>query len=333
MIAIDELLSSTVTCQDHAWSTDLKTISIGKFLEQIKERLFSNKIQELRYYLEKNDKRRYDQEKIRLPSITFSGLFSNNRKIELIQKYTGICVVDIDHVPEEALDETYRIFNSDPYIFSCWMSPSGKGIKGVVKFGYLTEPDMSNIYLHHKYAFFKLYDYMKDRYNINMDMSGSDITRLCFISSDVNLILKREADEFKINNSDITIKVPIQNKTKKEHGSSYFVRKEHMNPAGRNLKRTHIQKIIRYLRKRNLSITDTYEKWYRVAYAISNTFTYDLGEKYFLQLCKLDGSRHDEKKSIAMLQYCYSHSKSRISFGTIKFYFNKHKEEQGSRTK
>ncbi|MDR1288397.1 MAG: hypothetical protein LBK08_12375 [Treponema sp.] len=332
MAAIDNLLLSTVTYQDHVWSTDLKIISIGEFLNQIKEGHYNNKIAELRNYLKKNDNKRYDQEKIRLPSVTFSGLFSVNRRIETIQKYTGICVIDIDHVSEEKSKEIYKNFCSDPYTFAYWRSPSGKGIKGLVKFDYGIGLDISNIYLYHNYAFYKLHDYMKERYDIEIDKSGSDITRLCFISSDMDLTIKQAANEFKIDNGDITIKMPSQIKTTKDRKNNYFVLKEHLNSAGRNLKRTQIQGFIKYLRNRNLSITNTYEKWYRVAYAISNTFTYDLGEKYFLQLCRLDGPRHDEEKSIAMLQYCYVNSKSHVSFGTIKFYFNQCKEEWGSRT-
>jgi hypothetical protein len=332
MVAIDNLLLSTVTYQDHAWSADLKTISIGEFLNQIKEGHYNKKIVELRNYLKKNDNKRYDQEKIRLPSVTFSGLFSINRRIETIQKYTGICVIDIDHVSEEKSEEIYKNFYSDPYTFAHWRSPSGKGVKGLVKFNYGIELDISNIYLYHKYAFYKLHDYMKEKYDIEIDKSGSDITRLCFISSDTDLTIKQVSDEFKIDSNDMTAKMPLQNKTTKNKENNYFVLKEHLNPAGRNLKRVQIQGFIKYLRKRKLSITNTYEKWYRVAYAISNTFTYDLGEKYFLLLCRLDGPRHDEEKSIAMLQYCYVNSKSCISFGTIKFYFNQCKEEWGSRT-
>jgi hypothetical protein len=274
MITIDDLLLSTVTYQDYVWSTNLKTISIGEFLNQIKEGQYNNKILKLRNYLKKNDNKRYDQEKTKLPSITFSGLFSINRRIEAIQKYTDICVVDIDHTSEETSREIYKNFNSDPYIFSYWRSPSGNGIKGLVKFNYLIELNTSNIYLYHKYAFYKLHNYMKEKYELEMDRSGSDITRLCFISSDTNLIIKQKADEFEINAQDLILEISSPNKKTRNPKTSYFVLKEHLNPAGRNLKRTQIQGFIKYLRNRNLSITNTYEKWYRVAYAISNTFTY-----------------------------------------------------------
>jgi hypothetical protein len=111
--------------------------------------------------------------------------------------------------------------------------------------------------------------------------------------------------------------------------------KEHLYPVGRNkaTKRNEIQKMIKFLKNKNLSITSDYERWFRIAYAIANTFTYDVGKKYFLQLCQLDGPRHDEEKSINILQYCYVNSRRSISFGTIRYYFNKSKEEWGRRTK
>jgi len=59
-------------------------------------------------------------------------------------------------------------------------------------------------------------------------------------------------------------------------------------------------------------------RWYRVAYAISNAFTHDIGEKYYLRLCRLDGVKNDEIKSRNMLIYCYERANGSISFGTIK---------------
>ena len=48
--------------------------------------------------------------------------------------------------------------------------------------------------------------------------------------------------------------------------------------------------------KRNLSITNSYEEWYRIALAIANTFTYEIGEKYFLKISKIDDG----------LKFCYN---------------------------
>ena len=92
-----------------------------------------------------------------------------------------------------------------------------------------------------------------------------------------------------------------------------------MNPKGKNASehRIEISKIIKYLDKKNLSITSNYDNWYRVGYAIANTFTSDLAKEYYLKLCRLDGACHNEEESVKMLIYCYDNSKGYINFGTI----------------
>jgi len=334
MILTDKIVTNIVTYQDYVCSKVLKQISISDFIFSIKNEKYHNEICKLRNYYNNGDKKRYAQEKTRLPSIVFSGLFSETRKIESLVNYNNICVIDIDSIPIQDIQKCLNTFYLDPFVFSFWISPSGSGIKGLVKFRYTIELSINTSYENHKFAFSKLYDYIKGKYNIEIDKSGSDVTRLCFVSSDCNLVLKEQAEEFLIDNQITSVLIPVSNKQKNNPKSSYFVRKEHMNSLGKNkqLKRTMIQKIIKYLTKRNLSITSTYENWYRVAYAISSTFTYDLGEKYYLQLCRLDGSKHNEEESKAMLQYCYVNNKNKISFGTILFYFDKLKEVRGSRT-
>ena len=93
------------------------------------------------------------------------------------------------------------------------------------------------------------------------------------------------------------------------------------NPKGKNNQRDRktLLNIIKFLKKKNISITSTYENWYRVAYAIAYSFTHDIGEKYFLSLCELDGANHNEIQSKNMLLYCYKNSKGNIKFKTIVF--------------
>jgi len=332
---IDEILAKEVTFQDTVFSEKLKKIKIGDFLDLIKNEKYKSIIIGLRNYLNTGDKRRYEQNKKRLPSITFSGLFEETRKIESLIKYTDICVIDIDKISVQDIQNHLKNLYSDPYVFSFWLSPSGNGIKGLVKINYLHDLAISNPNEYHKYAFSKLFDYFKQKYNIEIDKTGSDITRLCFISSDNELVLKNQIEGFSVEEKTVGISVPVVRTKQNKIKSNCFNKKEHMNPENRNyqLKRAKIKNIVKSLKKRNLSITSSYEKWYRVAYAISSTFTYDLGEKYYLQLCRLDGARHNEEESIAMLRYSYMNSDKLISFGTILFYYKKLMEEvRGSRT-
>ena len=98
-----------------------------------------------------------------------------------------------------------------------------------------------------------------------------------------------------------------------------------MNPEGKNKPqhREILNTLIRFLRKKHLSITENYEQWFRVAFAIANTFSCDIGLKYYLQLCELDGIRFDEIGSRKILKYCYENSNGDITFATILFYAQK----------
>jgi hypothetical protein len=76
------------------------------------------------------------------------------------------------------------------------------------------------------------------------------------------------------------------------------------------------------LTKRGLSITYSYDEWYKVAYAISNTFTYEIGEKYYLSLCKIDIDKYNENKCRRMLENCYENSRNNINFNSLVYFAN-----------
>jgi hypothetical protein len=124
----------------------------------------------------------------------------------------------------------------------------------------------------------------------------------------------------RLNRIEVVLFIRISKKTStldKKLEKSLFYATE-----GKNLKkdRDTIDKIIRFLRSRKLSITDNYNDWYKVGLAIANTFTYDLGLKYYLYLCEMDGSNHDEYKSVGILDYCYRNRKLNVvNFATIVF--------------
>lgn len=91
------------------------------------------------------------------------------------------------------------------------------------------------------------------------------------------------------------------------------------NPIGKNnaYHRKTLKNIIKYLTKNSLSITDSYEKWLRVAFAISNSFTFDIGVKYFTELCILDLDKYVKIECESLLINCYENTRGEIGFNTI----------------
>jgi hypothetical protein len=103
------------------------------------------------------------------------------------------------------------------------------------------------------------------------------------------------------------------------------------NPLERNKQhdRKLMTDIIRHLRNKNLSITYSYGEWCKVAMAIANTFTYDIGLKYFTKLSKLDSGKYNEIHCTNFLINCYETRNGNVNFASIIHIAN----EKGYKTK
>jgi hypothetical protein len=325
---IDEYLNIRVSFQKNAWSLPDGEPYLRDVLTDIKGNKYRLIVEKLRTYLDDMNKEKYDLEKKRLPGVTFCATFKGCRKREDINEYNKLIVIDIDKLSAEELARIKGILEHDEHVLSFWESPSKKGVKGLVALNFNGTFNENDVNYYHKHAFKKLVIYFREKYDLLLDESGSDTTRLCFLSHDPGIVIKNTFAPFDINISDIMEYENIKpqrgdNKQSIETKIKTFSEKNLLhNPAGKNNARDRktIQSIINYLTKRKISITASYEEWFRVGYAIANTFTYDIGEKYYLKLCRLDGSRHDEIESKNMLLYCYKNSRGDISFSTIVYY-------------
>ncbi|MDO3695695.1 BT4734/BF3469 family protein [Wenyingzhuangia sp. chi5] len=282
-------------------------------LNDIKEGKYKSIIEKCRFFTKNNDYDSYKSLKISLPIVTFCGTFKGGRKLDNLKIYNSIMILDIDHIGSN-INEIKNKLITDKYIYSVWLSPSNEGVKALVKID--SNPE------EHKLSFNSLKEYFKTKYNIELDKSGSDVTRLCFVSWDKDLYLNINSEVYvdkllvELDNKIKSKKISLNKSLNK---SAYAT--EGLNKAEH---RKTISLIIKYLKRKQISITNTYEEWFRVALAISSTFSYDLGEKYFLSICELDKEKHNELESINILKYCYNNrllnSDSSISLGTVVFY-------------
>lgn len=302
-------------------SQDPLNINLEAVLDSFKNGSYKDNILSLRRFILDGDITSYKREKGKLPAVTFCGTFAHGHRIENLSQYNDIVIIDIDHIEQQEFDRVMSCLKADPYVFAVWISPSGEGIKALIHLQYNT--DGNRRYQYHKIAFRQVVEYYDNEYNIIIDQSGSDLSRLCFVSYDPDLYIKK-ASRFKVNCDEMDLQQINQRcandrlsiAVKNIHDVS---RNKLYNPYNRNKNAHRLQlvEIIRYLSRRGLSITSTYEDWYRVAYAIANAFTYDIGSKLYMRLCELDKGRFDRENSEKMLLYCYENSKNQISFATI----------------
>ena len=163
---------------------------ITSILADIKNGKYKNGITYLRKSLAENKTDAYDKGKKSLLAFTPSASFVGGRKLEFIKDYTGILILDIDKLSPEQLKQTSLKANQCEYTFASFISPSGNGLKILVK----VNSDKAN----HKEAFLKVQAFYEALLSLQIDKSGKDITRLCFYSFDSELYLNEAATVFQI---------------------------------------------------------------------------------------------------------------------------------------
>ncbi len=135
----------------------------------------------------------YKDLKKTLNGFTPSGSFVGQRKIVNLKHYSGIIVLDVDNLGERQLAKFKKKVNACSYTLAAFTSPSGTGLKILVRVD--TSSDI------HEIAYKQVKSYYEDEIGLEIDTSGKDVSRLCYISYDSKLYVNWEAVVFKIFDS------------------------------------------------------------------------------------------------------------------------------------
>jgi len=162
--------------------------TISTILEEIKTGKYKPGIVYLRKSLTENKTEAYNKAKKSLPAFTPSGKFVGGRKLEFLAEYSSCIILDIDKLSAADLQNAKHLANQSEFTFASFISPSGNGLKILVKIN----SDKAN----HKEAFLLVQAHYENILKLEIDKSGKDITRLCFYSWDENLYLNENATTF-----------------------------------------------------------------------------------------------------------------------------------------
>ena len=154
-----------------------KLTTIRDILTKIKEGEWK---EEIRYYRNEEDKELRAELKKQFWGVTFSGTFVDKRLDRNLDRYNHILVVDVDLKDLKVKASTARKrLEECPFIFCVFESPSG-GLKALA----FSRMNKSN----HRLFFEGVREYFQYR-GIEIDKSGKNPGRLCFISYDPDLYL------------------------------------------------------------------------------------------------------------------------------------------------
>lgn len=126
---------------------------------------------------------RQREDKMSLPITLWSGTFDRRNDAGIIE-HSGFIVLDFDHVDVES---GKTMLATDQYVYACWVSPSGEGLKALVR---VTNPER------HRDHFRAIKTYFSKTYNLEVDDTGINESRACFESYDPSIIIKDSYERF-----------------------------------------------------------------------------------------------------------------------------------------
>ena len=156
-----------------------KYFDIDVVLEQIRQCSVQKQLDKIRS--EKDEKKKKELKKM-LPCILFSGQFTE-RNDKSLYSHSGYVVLDWDKL--EDVEEKKKEISALRFVYACFISPSGDGIKAIVKIPPIIEKHRG--YYRGLMTIF-----------IDLDVTSINESRICYASCDKAIYINKNAVEFLI---------------------------------------------------------------------------------------------------------------------------------------
>ncbi|TXD45850.1 DUF3987 domain-containing protein [Polaribacter sp. IC073] len=273
------------------FTTKVEDTPLEEILNNIKKGTYKAKISDIRHLINNDDNEAANELKKQLLAFTVSGTFTNGRSVDKIKNYSQYVILDIDKLSTVQLKEITNLTRLAPYTFASFISPSGKGVKIIVKINTQKE--------HHKEAYKQVVDYYEQALNIDIDTSGSDICRLCFVSYDEDCFVNKNAATFE---TEIKQKEAILSTVQN-------------NPISNN-----IEIYIKEIEQTATDVTGNYETWRNLGFAISEEYG-ETGRDYYHRISKFH-QKYNYKECDVQFSNCLKAKGSGVNIST--FYYIAH---------
>src|SRR5262249_12609908 len=115
--------------------------------------------------------------KKQLPAVLWSGRFTQRANDKLVS-HSGLLCADLDGLNGE-LPTVREKLKASPHLWALFLSPSGEGLKAIFR----VPADAAK----HTESFRAAEQHVRELTGIQMDQSGKDVARLCFLSYDPDI--------------------------------------------------------------------------------------------------------------------------------------------------
>ena len=181
-----------VKLQPDQYAKHTREIDLQDFLEAVKAPPddLAQKIHAIR---SEQDAAKRGAIKDTLPAVSISANFPDKRHAKSAHTVTSLIQIDIDKVNDPEQLKTQIC--ADPHTLACFISPSGNGVKAIVRTDASANDaggqlDKLN---EHKSIYAKAKRYYTQHFNVQIDKSCSDISRVMYYSYDPEIYINLDA--------------------------------------------------------------------------------------------------------------------------------------------
>jgi hypothetical protein len=186
-----------------------RNVRLSEMLEGIEGKKWKGQVDHLRAMGRKA--KDYDETKKKLPAYMLSGTTRGGHKASDVSEHSGLLQIDVDKFGADKVGDLRDRIGDDRHILAAWISPSGDGVKAIMRIPASIEG--------HNAAFTAAVEYMEQEYCVKIDPSCSDVGRLCFVSYDPDLVVNPDAVPLEVStvfdepvcpdNSSTTLHLPL----------------------------------------------------------------------------------------------------------------------------
>lgn len=223
--------------------------------------------------------------KRRLPCVMLSGTCSS-RNLQGFQQHSNLIQLDFDHVQE--IQSKFHEIKEDKYSLLSFISPSGNGLKVISRI------DGTK----HIESFEYLANYYKENYQLNVDQSCKDKTRLMFIPYDTTIC-----------RNDAAVESLIMERQPKQ------LPKRFQNNTPKKVGNITIETLVGKIEQNRRDITSERSNWIKIAFALANEFN-EAGREYFHRISQYY-DKYSPEETDKTFSYCLRSNKGKISLGTV----------------
>ena len=181
-----------VKLQPDQYAKHTREIDLQEFLEAVKAPPddLAQKIHAIR---SEQDAAKRGAIKDTLPAVSISANFPDKRHAKSAHTVTSLIQIDIDKVNDPEQLKTQIC--ADPHTLACFISPSGNGVKAIVRTDASAKVDGAQLdkLNEHKSIYAIAQRYYKQHFNVQIDTQCSDISRVMYYSYDPEIYINLDA--------------------------------------------------------------------------------------------------------------------------------------------